>query len=224
MSSALPPPPDLRASILERARVAPSPTRATTRRANVAAAVLGLATAATTIAALGVALGGRPLPFVILSVLGWAAIAALASAVGEARGKTMLGRARVILVVCALAVAPAIFAWVMGCTVGWPELREAAGSWRVHATCLAFTMLLSLGPLVSLAFVRRATDPVHPRATGAAIGAAAGAWGGVLIDMHCPLTQPLHIALAHVLPVLIYATVGALLGSRLFGVRGARER
>ncbi len=217
-------PPDLRSAILEKARTTPSADRASTRRKNVVALVLGVATAATMMAAIGVALNGRPLPFVVLSALGWAAIALVASVIGETRGKTLLGRARVVLVVCALAVAPAIFGWVMGCTIGWPEVRDLAGTWRAHLACLAFTLVLSLGPLVSLAFVRRGTDPVHPRATGAAIGAAAGAWGGVLIDMHCPLVQPLHVAFAHVMPVIMYATLGALLGSRLFGVRANRER
>jgi hypothetical protein len=217
-------PPDLRASILAEAKKVPSPNRSETRRANTIALVMGVATSVTMIAALGLTLGGRPLPFVLLTLVGWAAIALATSVVGEGRGETMLGRARVVVVVFALAAAPAIFAWVMGCTIGWPEVREGAGTIRQHVACLLATLLLSTGPLVALAFVRRASDPVHPRATGAAIGAAAGAWGGVLIDMHCPLTQPMHVALAHVAPVVIYATIGALVGSRLFGVRGRADR
>jgi hypothetical protein len=222
MSATLPP--DLRASILDDARKTPSPDRTQTRRANTIALVLGVATAVTMIAALGLTLGGRPITFVALTLAGWAAIALATSAIGESRGKTMLGRARIVLVVFALASAPAIFAWVMGCTIGWPEVRDGAGSLRQHIACLLATLLLSTGPLVALAFVRRASDPVHPRATGAAIGAAAGAWGGVLIDMHCPLTEPMHVALAHVAPVIIYATIGALVGSRLFGVRARSDR
>ena len=217
-------PPGLRASILDQAKKVPSPNRSQTRRANAIAIVLGVATAATMLAALGLTLGGRPLPFVLLTLVGWAVIALATSVVGEGRGKTMLGRARVVVVVFALASAPAIFAWVMGCTIGWPEVREGAGTIRQHVACLLATLLLSTGPLVALAFVRRASDPVHPRATGAAIGAAAGAWGGVLIDMHCPLVQPMHIALAHIAPVVIYATIGALVGSRLFGVRASSDR
>jgi hypothetical protein len=33
------------------------------------------------------------------------------------------------------------------------------------------------GPLIAFARLRRASDPVSPRPTGAALGAAAGAWG-----------------------------------------------
>jgi hypothetical protein len=222
MSATLPP--DMRTAILERARKTPSPHRSQTKRANAIAIVLGIATAVTMIAALGLTLGGRPMPFVALTAIGWAAIAFATSMVGEGRGKTMLGRARIVVVIAALVAAPAIFAWIMGCTIGWPEMRGGVGTLRQHVACLLATLLLSTGPLVALAFVRRASDPVHPRATGAAIGAAAGAWGGVLIDMHCPLVEPMHVALAHVAPVLIYAAIGALVGFRLFGVRASSDR
>ncbi len=215
-------PPDIRARVLARAKETPSPDASATRRGNLAAVVLGLATATTMIAALGLSLGGRPLAFVAVSAAGWAAIAFAASAMAAGRKRTMLGSARVVLVAGALAAAPAIFGWVMGVTVGWPEVREPAGTWHNHIACLAATMLLSIGPIVALSYLRRTSDPVHPRATGAAIGAAAGAWGGVLIDMHCPLVAPLHVAVAHVLPVVLYAAIGALVGGRMFGVRLSR--
>jgi hypothetical protein len=216
-------PPDLRTSVLEHARATPSPTKSKTTRANAIMIALGVATAATMIAAFGISLGGRPLVFVALSAVGWAAIAASVSALSQSRGKTMLGKTRMLLVVAATCAAPAIFGWVMSLTMAWPEVREPAGTWQTHLTCFAATLVLSLGPVIALAFVRRASDPVHPRATGAAIGAAAGAWGGVLIDMHCPITHPLHIALAHVMPVLVYAAIMALASSRLFGVRAMRR-
>jgi len=217
-------PPDLRASVLERARATRSPTKSQTRSQNAIAIGLGLATATTMIATFGVALGGRPMTFVVLSAIGWAAIAACVSALSATRGKTMLGATRVLLVVCAVCAAPAIFGWVMSLTMAWPEVREPAGTLRNHVGCLVATLLLAIGPLVTLSFVRRGSDPVHPRATGAAIGAAAGAWGGVLIDMHCPIVHPLHVALAHVMPVAIYAVIGALVASRMFGVRASKSK
>ncbi len=217
-------PPDLRAAVLDRARSTPSPTVKQTRSANAIAAAIGIAAAATMIGALGVSLGGRPLPFVVLSAVGWAAIALCASVLGASRGRSMLGKTRALLVVVALSAAPAIFAWVMALTMGWPEVREPAGAWRTHITCLVATLLLAIGPVVALAFVRRTSDPVHPRATGAALGAAAGAWGGALIDMHCPIVSPFHVAFAHVMPVVIYAALFALVSSRVFGVSPRRER
>lgn len=217
-------PPDLRAAVLEKARATPSPTAKQTRNANAIAVAIGVAAAMATIGALGVSLGGRPLPFVALSAVGWAVIAASSSALGASRGKSMLGTTRALLVVVAFGAAPAIFAWVMALTMGWPEVREPAGTWTTHIACLVATLLLSLGPVVALAFVRRSSDPVHPRATGAALGAAAGAWGGVLIDMHCAIVHPFHVAFAHVMPVVIYAALFALVSSRVFGVSPKSQR
>jgi hypothetical protein len=131
----------------------------------------------------------------------------------------MLGHTRRVLFVAALATAPAVLAWVMACTLGWPGVREPAAGAAANVACLVATSVLSLGPLFALGYLRRGSDPVHPRATGAAIGAAAGAWGGVLIDLHCGIVHPLHVALAHVMPIAVYALIGAALGSRLFGLR-----
>ncbi len=217
-------PPELRAAILAEVERTPSLDAGAVRRSHMVAIALGVGTAAIMLGTLGLALGGRPITFVALSAVGWAAVATVATLVGGLRGRSMLGRARLTLVVVTVAVAPLIYGWVMSCTLGWPELREPAGTWHQHVACLLATALLSLGPLIAFTFVRRATDPVHPRATGAAMGAAAGAWGGVLIDMHCPLVHPFHVAIAHVLPVLVYAAIGALVGARLFGVHAKGDK
>lgn len=217
-------PRDLRAAVLERAKQTPSPDLAATRRTRWLALAGGALLALASFAPFGPGLGGRPVAFVALSAAGWAAIAFATSFVARPKRSTMLGVARSLLVFAALAAAPAIFAWVMGCTAGWPDVRDRAGTLRAHVTCFLSTMLFSIGPLVALSLVRRGGDPVHPRATGAAIGAAAGAWGGVLVDLHCPLAGPLHVAIGHVLPVLVYAAIGAAVGSRWFGVRAPPER
>lgn len=217
-------PPELRAEILVRVKRTPSPDALQVRRRRVLSLAAGAAVAVAATLALGVSLGGRPAAFVALTVVGWGLVAWAASAVAGSRGRAMLGPPRARLVLVALASAPVLFAWLMACTTRWPGVRAAEGTLHAHLTCFFFTALLSLAPFAALASTRRAADPVHPRATGAAIGAAAGAWGSVLIDLHCPLSQPLHVALAHVLPSLLYAGLGALVGARLFGVRAPRER
>ena len=217
-------PPELRAAILAEAKRTPSPDAGKTRRARVLAFAVGVGVAIACFAPFGLKLGGRPPAFVALSAVGWAAIAIAASVVAAAKRKTMLGVARSALALVALGAAPAFFAWFMGCTMGWPDVRDGAGSFHQHVICLLSTSLFALGPVVALAFLRRGSDPVHPRATGAALGAAAGAWGGVLIDLHCPLASPMHVAIGHVLPIAIYAALGALVGSRLFGVRPSSEK
>jgi hypothetical protein len=119
----------------------------------------------------------------------------------------------------------ALLAWcVFGSAVlGEPQVPGA--SMAAHTACFVFTSLFALGPLVAFAYLRRGSDPVHPRALGAALGAAAGAWGTMLINAHCAFTSPAHVAFGHVLPVALLAAVGALIGGRLFGVRsGASPR
>ncbi len=217
MSATLPP--ELRAHMLERVRARPVPSRAATLRRQVLGVVLGAAVAVVLLAALGFSLGGRPVTFFVLSGIGWAALALAATWGAVGRGGSMLGRARIALVIVATLTAPAIYAWVMGCTLGWPGVRATSAPWAANIACLVATTVFSLGPLAGFALVRLRSDPVHPRLTGAAIGAAAGAWGGVLIDMHCGNVHPFHVAFGHVMPVLVYVALGALLGRRLFGVR-----
>jgi len=212
-------PAKLRERVLSTARATPSPDRRDTRRARRVAVLVGAGSSIGLLAALGVGLAGRPLPFVVSSAIGWASLAAATTWMATHRGMTMLGRTRRALAFAAIATAPAVLSWVMACTVGWPGVREPAANAFTNVACLVATTLLSLGPLFALAFARRGSDPVHPRATGAAIGAAAGAWGGVLIDLHCPVVHPVHVALAHVMPIAIFALLGAALGARLFGVR-----
>ena len=40
-----------------------------------------------------------------------------------------------------------------------------------------------------------------------------------MIDLHCPVSDGIHVVMAHVLPVVIFAAAGALLGRRVLGVR-----
>ncbi len=74
-------------------------------------------------------------------------------------------------------------------------------------------------PLLAMAFVRRNSDPNHPRLTGATLGVAAGACAWVFTDLWCPVAYVPHLLLGHVLPIMILAAAGALLGPWLIAVR-----
>ncbi|HSQ66116.1 MAG TPA: NrsF family protein [Polyangiaceae bacterium] len=211
-------PAELRERVLAKARGTPSPDARAVARRRRAAVALGAGTSVALLAALGITLGGRPLPFVALSAAGWALLAAATTWTAAHRGLTMLGHTRRVLVFAALAAAPVVLAWVMACTLGWPDVREPAAGATANVACLIATSVLSLAPLFALGYLRRGSDPVHPRATGAATFASAGAWGGALIDLHCGIVHPVHVALAHVMPIAVFAALGAVLGARLFGV------
>jgi hypothetical protein len=213
-------PPDLRARVLEDAKRSPSPPRAVVQRTTAATLAVGFAVVVLVFGAIGGAdLTTRPPEFLVLTLVGWTSIAVLATWGGFGRGRSMLGRSLNILVVVALVTAPGLLAWMLLGTSMYPGTLGYPTTLRVHLVCFASTATLAIGPFAALALVRRASDPVHPRASGAALGAAAGAWAGVMIDLHCPVSDTMHVAMAHVLPVIVFAVVGALLGRRVLGVR-----
>lgn len=213
------PPPSLRARILDAARNAgPSPTIARRR----STAMLALAGAA--VASVGLASGFGPAanrpPRILLAIaIGGGCCAFAAAWVAATRGGMVLGRTRGALAAVAVLAPIALLAVATLATGLTGGVVLAGGTARQHFTCLSLTLLFALGPFLALGYARRGSDPVHPRALGAALGAAAGAWGGAMIDVHCGLTAVEHLALGHVLPILIVSAVGALLGARVLGVR-----
>jgi hypothetical protein len=86
---------------------------------------------------------------------------------------------------------------------------------------LRLSGLLSLAPMIGALWLRRGSDPVHPRAAGAALGAAIGAGTWVLVDLWCPVAYVPHLLLGHVLPLLLIILCGAALGGPLLGLRKA---
>ncbi len=63
--------------------------------------------------------------------------------------------------------------------------------------CLRWGLTVAVVPVVLTALVVRGAVPVGSRWTAAAIGAAGGSLGGLVLHMHCPITERFHIGLAH---------------------------
>ena len=95
------------------------------------------------------------------------------------------------------------------------------GKWGFR--CLGLTVAAAVFPLVGIVIARRASDPVHPAATGAALGAASGASAGVMVEMWCPVAAPIHVAIGHILPIVVLAVLGAALGGQMIAIRGRRK-
>lgn len=214
-------PPHLKTRLLDAMMKAPSADRAEVRARALRAWGLGAALSVIIFAALGVSLGKRPVAFIAATAFGWSAVAAAALFGAYGRGGSMLGRSRSLLAVVVALTAPALLGWIFACLSVWPAAGIDPGSPLVHLACFTATLGLSLGPLAAMIYIRRGTDPVHPRVQGAALGAAAGALGGVLVDVHCAVAHPTHVLLAHVLPALLLAAIGALVGARTLGVQRA---
>ena len=211
---------DLRARVLEAARREPSPPRRQVVLANLALVGTAIAALLSVLLTFGGGLDKDPRPsaFVAGTTLAWACVALLATWIALGRGRSMLGRPRLWLAGAALVTPALLFAWMLVWNALYPEtLRAWAG--RPGFLCLDFTLAMGAWPLVALVLARRSSDPVHPRATGAALGAMVGAWTGSLINLNCRIANPAHVALGHVLPVVILVALASWLGMRFITTR-----
>jgi hypothetical protein len=213
------PPSDLRQLVLERVKREPAPPRAAIDLPLLGRVAVAVLIASTLFLALGgVRPGGRPAAFVAGTALGWASFAVAATWGAFGRGRSMLGRPRKSLVAVAVATPLGMLAWAVFFDQLYPEVSESLPL-RAAVLCFVLTLAFGAAPLAALALTRKDSDPLHPRATGAALGAAAGAWGGVMIDLVCEHAAPSHVALGHVLPIVLLCGVGAWLGRLVIALR-----
>ncbi|HXK18317.1 MAG TPA: NrsF family protein [Polyangiaceae bacterium] len=211
------PRPELRAKVLELARQAPAPPRADVQKRTRALLAAGLTLPIALFALFGGAeQGPRPGLLMLLTFGGTLAIAGLALWGALSRGGRMLGRARSWLVVVAVLPAALLLVWKVGSSAAFPYMTQAWPT-RPGFRCFGMSLLFGVVPLIAFLIARRGSDPVHPRALGAALGAAGGLWAASLVDLWCPVAFPWHVVLGHVLPALLLATLGGVLGARLLG-------
>ena len=225
---------ELRARVLAAAAAEPAPTRAAVRRRNL---FMGLVAAASGIGAFVIfaalmsegdllRLGGeiapqqhleRPVALVLATASGALGVAATAVWLALRRGRSMLGRSRRQLLCGAILIPISLLAWKIGCSiafgaamVAWPE--------RPGERCLALSLLVAAGPLLSFIAIRRSA-PAQPALNGAIMGFAAGACAWLLVDLWCPVAFVPHLLLGHVLPIGVLAAGGALLARAFLAPR-----
>ena len=225
---------ELRARVLAAAAAQPSPTRAAVKRRNV---FMGLVAAAGGLGAFLVfaalmseghlvRVGGeiapqqyveRPVGLLVATASGALGVAAMALWLALRRGRSMLGRSRRQLLCSAALIPISLLAWKVSCSiafgasmVAWPD--------RPGERCLALSLLVATGPLLSLLAIRRSA-PVHPALNGAVVGFAAGACAWVAADLWCPVAFVPHVLLGHALPLGVLAVAGAFLGRTLLQPR-----
>jgi hypothetical protein len=211
---------DLRARILAAARAEPVPPRAEGQRRNafIIAGALVLPVVLSLLAH-GPRAAGRPCGYVVALSIAWLMVSALATWGGVLRGTSMLGRPPSWRLVVATLTPVALLVTAMLAALLWPQtIIDDAGP-RAHIGCIVFTSMCAVGPLVAFALIRRRSDPVAPRLTGAAIGAAAGAWGALSVELHCGHASPGHVILGHLMPVALLALVGVVVGHLVVAIR-----
>jgi hypothetical protein len=212
-------PPDLKQRILAASAAVPAPTRAQTVKARL---WLFAAAAAGALAIFflkgGVRPTGRPPLLIALTSLGTSILGGGGMyLLFTPRGRSVLRRPKwwLLFAVVAATLGFVLFkvgvSSVYGLTQRWPD--------RAGFRCLRLSLLTGALPLFAALVAWRRTDPLTPLATGAAFGAGAGLASAVLVDLWCPVAYVPHLLLGHVLPIVILAGVGALIGWRVLRVR-----
>jgi hypothetical protein len=166
----------------------------------------------------GVRAAPRPDRLVLATTLGSAVLAIGAALLGLDRGRSMLGPPRLRLVLVAVITPFLLFAWRVLASSRHSGMMAASPE-RPGVRCLFLSGALVLAPLLGLLWVRRHSDPVHPRASAAALGAAAGAGAWVFVDAWCPVSYVPHLLLGHVLPLVLTIVASACFGHRALMLR-----
>jgi len=213
------PPPDLRARVLSAARAEPVPPRPSASWRRTLAVCMGVGVSFAILMSIGgPGQYGRSAAYTFVLAVLWALVGAAGAWAAGARGHSMLGRPASwrVLVLILTPLALMLTAQVVGAV--WPPPYKVADLDK-HLVCIEFTTLMALGPFIAFTFLRRGSDPVAPRLTGAAIGAVSGVIGAVGIELRCSHATLVHVALGHVLPVALLAMLGALVAGRIVAVR-----
>lgn len=74
--------------------------------------------------------------------------------------------------------------------------------------CLLVATAVGVPVLGILASALRGASAVSSRLRGAALGAAAGAWGGVAVFVFCPSGNLQHLLVGHVAPIAVFTVLG----------------
>jgi hypothetical protein len=153
---------------------------------------------------------------IAITFVGTSLLAALALHVAWGRARSMLGHPREVLMALTVGTPVTLFVW----KVGWSlALDPNAWEWwtddRPGFKCLGLSTLLSSALLGSLVVARRGTDPVQPHVTGAAFGVASAAVAAAFTDLWCPVGAPMHVIIGHIVPMILFGVVGALVGNRI---------
>jgi hypothetical protein len=218
-SAAPPAPPQLRAAIA--AEVARSPGRRWSIQVRVALASL-VPWAVTIVWCLGNLRRDMPqLPMgpVVLSTGATLLLALVALRIASTPAHGGLGARVEALAAVAVAAAPIYALATASAPLAAPGATPFAGDTgemlRGAMTCAQYELGLSLLSFVALLIALRRSVPTAATARGAALGAAAGAWGGIALHLHCTSSDRMHLLIGHALPIGVLACVGALLAPRL---------
>ena len=215
-------PDSLKNRVLDAARQVPSPPR-TGRFPSV-----GTGAALAALAMLGVLFlaggpghaSGRPTAVGAWVVVGLAALAALVTWLVVPPRRSMLPPPTSRLLAIVVGVPLIVAAWLLAWHAAYDDPFTRTG-----LRCFALTLASAPWPFAALLLAGPRFAPDRPWLVGGALGAVAGAWAAIVVELWCPLADPAHVAIGHALPLVALVGVGALTGGwwlRLRRVEGTR--
>jgi hypothetical protein len=152
----------------------------------------------------------------ILALLGGLALTSTLSALWQARGG--LGIAATWLASIAALVVPVYAALTVlqplhsgaADDLGFTGVAISPWGWR----CISIATIVSASTLAVFAMALRRAVPAASGLRGAALGAAAGAWGGLAVFAFCPSGELQHLLVGHVLPIALFTLLGSVVLAR----------
>ncbi len=209
--------PDFKSRVLASVREVPAPTRKETLQRQTWLIAAGLAGALVLFFIKGgLRVTSRPPSLIALTSVGTAIFVGVGMWLLFTRGPSGLRRPRTVLLGAAVLSTVAFVSWRYGISA----LYGRAGVWpdRVGLRCLVLSVGTGGVMLFAALMSWRRSDPITPRATGAAFGAGAGLGSALLVDLWCPVGYVPHLLLGHVLPIAILSVAGGLIGGRVLGI------
>ncbi len=197
----------------ELAKLAPVSTRRP-RRDLVKVASLSLAYAAVLVALLSVRrdLHGLPVWWLITYGAAWIAgfVGLAYLAIVPARG-TVMPRWRLVAIAAVLISLGFVGTGLIMHPSGPDSRQLTLGTIHHGHACLELGLATALIPAILGALVLRGAVPVASRWIAAGLGAAGGSLGGLVLHLHCPITDRWHVGLVHGGVVGIAALLAAAL-------------
>jgi hypothetical protein len=149
---------------------------------------------------------------IVLALLAGLALVATLFALSQGRGG--LGTAALGLVSIVTLVVPVYAALTVlqplhsGAADDVALTGVAISPWGVR--CIFIATIVSASTMAIFAVTLRRAVVVAGGLRGAALGAAAGAWGGLAVFAFCPSGEPQHLLVGHVLPIALFTLLGSV--------------
>jgi hypothetical protein len=165
-------------------------------------------------------LGALPVAWVVAAAVLWAAAFAmsLAAALVPRRGDVLpaAGRAPRVAAAAMLMVAGfVLLATADAPGVSMSPAERGLSPLGAGLHCIGFVFEVAAAFLIVGLIVLRRLFPVGAPRAGLALGAAAGAMGGLVLHFTCPFAATAHVLLGHVGGMALTAAAGALLATAI---------